>query len=85
MIAYENEQWGGYTYYPNYVLVRKSPHTYSNTTAMLLININKLYRKFQGLILRREGKVQESLDSFQHCYKIDPKSADSVKQMAKSM
>lgn len=40
---------------------------------------------FQGIILRREGKVQESLDAFQNSYNINSTNVDNVKQIAKSL
>ena len=39
----------------------------------------------QGLILRQEGKIQESLEMFQICNILNPNSADHIKQMARSL
>ena len=39
----------------------------------------------QGLILRQEGKIQESLEQFQVCNILNPNSADNIKQMARSL
>ena len=38
-----------------------------------------------GLILRQEGKIQESLEQFQVCNILNPNSADNIKQMARSL
>ena len=39
----------------------------------------------QGLVLRQEGKIQESLEMFQICNILNPNSADHIKQMARSL
>ena len=39
----------------------------------------------QGLVLRHEGKIQESLEMFQICNILNPNSADHIKQMARSL
>lgn len=39
----------------------------------------------QALILRQEGKIQESLDLFQTCTILSPHSADNLKQVARSL
>jgi len=39
----------------------------------------------QGLILRQEGKIQESLEQFQVCNILNPNSSDNIKQMARSL
>ena len=39
----------------------------------------------QGLILRQEGKIQESLEQFQVCNILNPSSANNIKQMARSL
>ncbi|KAJ1523990.1 hypothetical protein ONE63_010534 [Megalurothrips usitatus] len=39
----------------------------------------------QGLILRQEGKIQESLDCFQMCHSLDLKNVDYIKQVARSL
>jgi hypothetical protein len=38
----------------------------------------------QGIILRQEGKMQESLDYFQACQLYNPGHLDNLKQIAKS-
>lgn len=38
-----------------------------------------------GLILRQEGKIQESLEQFQVCNILNPSSANNIKQMARSL
>ncbi|KAK7868652.1 hypothetical protein R5R35_006950 [Gryllus longicercus] len=38
-----------------------------------------------GLILRHEGKIQESLEYFQTCHSLNPKSVDNMKQVARSL
>ncbi|XP_040574584.1 BBSome complex member BBS4 [Lepeophtheirus salmonis] len=38
-----------------------------------------------GLILRQEGKIQESLEAFRICNVINPSNPDNVKQMGKSL
>ena len=40
---------------------------------------------FLALILRQEGKIQESLDLFQQTVKISPFNADNLKQVARSL
>lgn len=39
----------------------------------------------QGIILRHEGKIQESLEMFQICNMLNPNSIDHIKQMARSL
>ena len=39
----------------------------------------------QGLILRQEGKIQESLEMFQICNILNPNSPIHIKQMARSL
>ena len=39
----------------------------------------------QGLILRQEGKIQESLEMFQICNILNPNSAEYIRQMARSL
>ena len=39
----------------------------------------------QGLILRHEGKIQESLEMFQICNILNPNSSDHIKQLARSL
>ncbi|KAM9764830.1 BBSome complex member BBS4 [Menidia menidia] len=39
----------------------------------------------QALILRLEGKIQESLELFQSCAVLNPTSADNLKQVARSL
>ena len=38
-----------------------------------------------ALILRHEGRVQESLDAFQRCTLLNARSADNLKQVARSL
>lgn len=39
----------------------------------------------QGLILRKEGKIQDSLDCFQAAYNVNSMNVDNIKQIAKSL
>ncbi|CAH0552064.1 unnamed protein product [Brassicogethes aeneus] len=39
----------------------------------------------QGTILRQEGKVQDALDSFQICLKLNPDNVDNIKEVAKCL
>ncbi|KAK3085477.1 hypothetical protein FSP39_004016 [Pinctada imbricata] len=39
----------------------------------------------QALILRQEGRIQESLELFQTCTLLNPQSADNLKQVARSL
>ncbi|XP_050450352.1 Bardet-Biedl syndrome 4 protein homolog isoform X3 [Cataglyphis hispanica] len=39
----------------------------------------------EGLILRKEGKIQDSLDCFQTAYNVNSTNVDNVKQIAKSL
>lgn len=38
-----------------------------------------------ALILRLEGKIQQSLELFQSCAILNPNSADNLKQVARSL
>ncbi|XP_039277354.1 Bardet-Biedl syndrome 4 protein [Nilaparvata lugens] len=38
-----------------------------------------------GLILRREGKIQDSLECFQKCHVLNPKNVENIKQVARSL
>lgn len=55
---------------------------YRRLTFLLQLAI-KLYR--QGLILRREGRIQDSLDSFQNSYSVNSTNVNNVRQIAKSL
>ncbi|KAL2725763.1 Bardet-Biedl syndrome 4 protein [Vespula maculifrons] len=46
---------------------------------------NEYANYLKGLILRKEGKVQDSLDSFQAAYKVNSSNVNNVKQIAKSL
>ncbi|GFG38369.1 hypothetical protein Cfor_03172 [Coptotermes formosanus] len=39
----------------------------------------------QGLILRHEGKIQESLESFQTCHTLNPRNVNNIKEVARSL
>ncbi|PSN53755.1 Bardet-Biedl syndrome 4 protein [Blattella germanica] len=39
----------------------------------------------QGLILRHEGKIQESLEYFQMCHTLNPNNVNNIKQVARSL
>ncbi|XP_047000094.1 Bardet-Biedl syndrome 4 protein isoform X2 [Schistocerca americana] len=39
----------------------------------------------QGLILRHEGRIQDSLEYFQTCHAINPMNVDNIKQVARSL
>ncbi|XP_061198095.1 Bardet-Biedl syndrome 4 protein-like [Saccostrea echinata] len=39
----------------------------------------------QALVLRQEGRIQESLELFQTCTLLNPQSADNLKQVARSL
>ncbi|XP_063905055.1 Bardet-Biedl syndrome 4 protein [Zophobas morio] len=39
----------------------------------------------QGMILREEGKIQEALESFQICMKLNPEHADNIKEVGKCL
>ncbi|XP_075215083.1 Bardet-Biedl syndrome 4 isoform X2 [Lycorma delicatula] len=38
-----------------------------------------------GLILRQEGKIQDSLEYFQKCHTLNPQNVENVKQVARSL
>nr|CAD7409563.1 unnamed protein product [Timema poppensis] len=38
-----------------------------------------------GIILRHEGKIQESLEYFQICHILNPRSVNNIKQVARSL
>lgn len=40
---------------------------------------------YPALILRLEGKIQESLELFQSCAILNPSSSDNLKQVARSL
>ena len=42
-------------------------------------------KSFSALILRLEGKIQESLELFQTCALLNPSSAENLKQVARSL
>ncbi|XP_015126742.1 Bardet-Biedl syndrome 4 protein [Diachasma alloeum] len=46
---------------------------------------NEYASYLKGLILRREGKIQVSLDCFQNCYNVNSTNVNNVKQIAKSL
>ena len=39
----------------------------------------------KGLLLRQEGKVQESLDTFQRCAMLNPSNQMYIKQIGRSL
>ncbi|KAF2902241.1 hypothetical protein ILUMI_03958, partial [Ignelater luminosus] len=39
----------------------------------------------QGIILREEGKIQEALESFQICHKLNSDNTDNIKEVAKCL
>ena len=39
----------------------------------------------QGLILRSEGKIQQSFEMFQRCRELNPQNVDNLRQMARSL
>nr|CAD7571259.1 unnamed protein product [Timema californicum] len=39
----------------------------------------------KGIILRHEGKIQESLEYFQICHVLNPRSVNNIKQVARSL
>ncbi|XP_021914608.1 Bardet-Biedl syndrome 4 protein isoform X2 [Zootermopsis nevadensis] len=39
----------------------------------------------QGLILRHEGKIQESLEYFQTCHTLNPRNVNNIKEVARSL
>ena len=57
------------------VVIKKNLHVFCNWYKSLV----------QGLILRQEGKIQESLEMFQICNILNPNSSDHIKQMARSL
>ncbi|KAI4504572.1 hypothetical protein M0802_000122 [Mischocyttarus mexicanus] len=46
---------------------------------------NEYANYLKGLILRKEGKIQDSLDSFQAAYNVNSSNVNNVKQIAKSL
>ncbi|XP_046618269.1 Bardet-Biedl syndrome 4 protein homolog isoform X1 [Neodiprion virginianus] len=46
---------------------------------------NEYASYLKGLILRKEGKVQDSMDCFQVCYTVNTRNIENVKQIAKSL
>lgn len=39
----------------------------------------------RGIILREEGKLSESLESFQICHKLNPDNEENIKQIGKCL
>ncbi|KAF5272417.1 hypothetical protein FQA39_LY07885 [Lamprigera yunnana] len=39
----------------------------------------------QGIVLREEGKIQEALESFQVCHKLNSDNIDNIKEVAKCL
>ncbi|KAK9746256.1 hypothetical protein QE152_g6236 [Popillia japonica] len=39
----------------------------------------------EGIILREEGKIQEALEAFQTCHKLNSGNVDNVKEIAKCL
>ncbi|KAL0279168.1 UNVERIFIED_CONTAM: hypothetical protein PYX00_000777 [Menopon gallinae] len=48
-------------------------------------DMNEYVNYIQGVILRHEGKIQESLEYFQKCHALNPRGVDNIKQVAKSL
>ncbi|XP_011860397.1 PREDICTED: Bardet-Biedl syndrome 4 protein homolog isoform X1 [Vollenhovia emeryi] len=48
-------------------------------------NAHEYANYLKGLILRKEGKIQDSLDCFQTAYNVNSTNLDNVKQIAKSL
>ena len=48
-------------------------------------HLTSMWKPKSGLILRQEGKIQESLEQFQVCNILNPSSANNIKQMARSL
>ncbi|XP_043276787.1 Bardet-Biedl syndrome 4 protein [Venturia canescens] len=46
---------------------------------------NEYANYLKGLILRREGRIQDSLDSFQNSYGVNSTNVNNVRQIAKSL
>ncbi|XP_076165097.1 Bardet-Biedl syndrome 4 [Ptiloglossa arizonensis] len=46
---------------------------------------NEYANYLKGLILRREGRIQDSLDCFQTAYNVNSTNVNNVKQIAKSL
>uniref|UniRef100_A0A1B6HTG3 Uncharacterized protein n=2 Tax=Homalodisca TaxID=139475 RepID=A0A1B6HTG3_9HEMI len=38
-----------------------------------------------GLILRHEGKIQESMEYFKKCHSLNPRNIENIKQVARSL
>lgn len=56
---------------------------YDNNDLEVYLSI--YYHIFQGLILRQEGKIQESFELFQLCNILNPSSVENIKQMARAL
>ncbi|RLU16161.1 hypothetical protein DMN91_011921 [Ooceraea biroi] len=48
-------------------------------------NSHEYANYLKGLIFRKEGKIQDSLDCFQTAYNVNSANVDNVKQIAKSL
>ena len=46
---------------------------------------SNMFSFISALILRQEGRIQESLELFQTCTLLNPQSADNLKQVARSL
>lgn len=53
---------------------------------LLRLNGDSVYANYiMALILRGEGKMQESLDRLQICHKLEPTDSNTVNQIARSL
>lgn len=55
------------------------------SNVFLRLSHAKIIARRAALILRLEGKIQESLELFQSCAVLNPSSADNLKQVARSL
>lgn len=80
---FESKNWLIYSYF-----VRKDFDTCRRLIAQQLTETQGMceYALYiQGLMLRHEGDVQNSMDCFQAAAKINPTNSDNIKQIAKSL
>ncbi|KAK6624524.1 hypothetical protein RUM44_011383 [Polyplax serrata] len=83
VLALENKNWLIYFHYTRYefgicnILIKEELKK-SN-------GMNEYVNYIQGIILRHEGKIQESLEYFQKCHILNPKSIEIIKQVSRSL
>lgn len=77
LIAKEIVRSGGKHEYAQFKKVKNKAKTALYPTIYLIL--------FKGVILRDEDKIQEALESFQICHKLNSDNSDNIKEVAKCL